>query len=174
MADEPKTTTDAQPETPPDTPAKTYTEAEYTALQAQLADAQKQLGEANTAIQSFQDMDIDGIKQSAEAWKQKAEQLEAAQKEKAHSDALDRFVQAQGMRNEIYAAHLKGQLEAAELKFDKDGTLIGGEDIVKKLRQSCPDAFADTAPKPAFVDSTPGDTRKTPDDAAIRRIMGLK
>ena len=63
MADEPKTTADAQPDTPPDTPAKTYTEAEYTALQAQLADAQKQLGEANTAIQSFQDMDIDSIKQ---------------------------------------------------------------------------------------------------------------
>lgn len=174
MADEPKNTPAEQPAAPPETPAKTYSEAEYTALQAQLADAQKQLGEANTAIQSFKDMDIDGIKKSAEDWKQKAEQLEAEQKAKAHSDALDKFVSAQGMRNDIYAAHLKQQLEAAELKFDKDGTLIGGEDIVKKLRQSCPDAFADAAPKPAFVDSTPGDTHKAPDDAMIRRIMGLK
>lgn len=174
MEDEPKTSPAAQPDAPPEAPTKTYTEAEYTALQAQLADAQKQLGAANTTIQSFQDMDIDGIKQSAADWKQKAEQLEAEQKAKAHSDALDRFVQAQGMRNDIYASHLKGQLEAAGLKFDKDGTLIGGEDIVKKLRQSCPDAFADTAPPPQFVDSTPGDTHKTPDDAAIRRIMGLK
>lgn len=133
-----------------------------------------QLSEANTQIESYKGMDIEGIRKSAEEYKQKVEQLEAEQKAKDYSDKLDKFVQNQGMRNDIYSAHLKSQLSAAELKFDKDGVLIGGEEIVKKLRESCPDAFADTKPKPEFVESTPGSTEKTPDDDYIRTVMGLK
>lgn len=171
MADETKNT--APDQTEGSTP-KTYSEEEYTALQSRLTDAQKQLEEAGTTIQSYKDMDIEGIKKSAADWEQKAKQLEAEQKEKEYSDRLDKFVQAQGMKNSIYAAHLKAQLTAAELKFDKDGTLIGGEDVVKKLRESCPDAFADDTPKPQFVGSTPGADQKDTEDAAIRRIMGLK
>ena len=162
------------PETHETAAPKTYSEEEYTALQSQLADVQKQLGDAGKTIQSYKDMDIEGIKKSAADWEEKAKQLEAEQKEKDYSDRLDKYVQAQGMKNDIYAAHLKGQLMAAELKFDKDGTLIGGEDVVKKLRESCPDAFADDSPKPQFVGSTPGTDEKNTEDAAIRRIMGLK
>ena len=157
------------------TPApKTYTEAEYNALQSSLDAVNKQLAEANNTIKSYTDMDIDGIKKSAEDWKQKAEKLEAEQKAQEFSSKLDKFVQAQGMRNDIYAAHLKSLLTDAELKFDKEGTLIGGEDIVKKLKESCPDAVADTRPKPEFVGSTPGSTPKSPDDDYIRKVMGLK
>ena len=162
------------PEKQEDPAPKTYSEEEYTALQSQLADVQKQLGDAGKTIQSYKDMDIEGIKKSAADWEEKAKQLEAEQKEKDYSDRLDKYVQAQGMKNDIYAAHLKGQLMAAELKFDKDGTLIGGEDVVKKLRESCPDAFADDSPKPQFVGSAPGADEKNTEDAAIRRIMGLK
>ena len=118
-------------------------------------------------------MDIETIKKSAEDWKQKAEQLEADQKAKEYSDKLNKFVQAQGMKNPIYAEYLKNQLIHAELKF-QDDMLIGGEDIVTKLKADYPDAFADTQPKPQFVDSTSGNTSKTPDDDVIRRIMGLK
>ena len=153
-----------QPETPAE---KTYSEADYNALKVQL-------DEANQAIQSFKDMDIDGIKKSADEWKQKAEALEQAQKERDYSDKLDKFVASQNMKNAIYAAHLKGLLKDAELRFDKDGSLIGGADIVQKLKDSCPDAFADDKPRPEFVGSTPGNTVRTPDDDAIRRIMGLK
>lgn len=166
MAEEIKETeiTETRPETPAE---KTYSEADYTALQ-------NQLSEANKTIQSFKDMDIDGIKKSADEWKQKAEALEQAQKERDYSDQLDKFVASQNMKNAIYAAHLKGLLKEAELKFDKDGSLIGGADIVQKLKNSCPDAFADDRPKPEFTASTPGNTVKTSDDDAVRRIMGLK
>lgn len=167
MAEETK---DTQAENQPE---KTYSEAEYNALQEKLTGIQTQLDDANKTIKSYTDMDIDGIKKSAEEWKAKAEKLETEQKAKDYSDRLDKFVQAQGMKNEIYSAHLKAQLQSAELKFDKDGTLIGGEDIVKKLRESCPDAFADSKPKPEFVGSTSGNT-KTHDDDYIRKVMGLK
>ena len=68
MAEEIKETETKQEQ--PETPAeKTYSEADYTALQ-------NQLNEANKTIRSFKDMDIDGIKKSADEWKQKAEALE--------------------------------------------------------------------------------------------------
>lgn len=155
-------------ETAPETPAeKTYSEEDYNALKAQL-------DEANKTIQGFKDMDIESIQKSADDWKQKAEALEQAQKERDYSDKLDKFVASQNMKNEIYASHLKGLLKDAGLKFDKDGSLIGGADIVRKLKTSCPDAFADDKPKPEFTASTSGNTAKTPDDDAVRRIMGLK
>ena len=163
MGEEMESTENQQAETKPE---KTYSEAEYTALQNQLNDA-------NKTIQSFESVDIENIKKSAEDWKQKAEQLEADQKAKEYSDKLNKFVQAQGMKNPIYAEYLKNQLIHAELKF-KDDMLIGGEDIVTKLKADYPDAFADTQPKPQFVDSTSGNTSKTLDDDVIRRIMGLK
>ena len=157
-------TTPEQPEAPAE---KTYSETDYNALKAQL-------DEANKTIQSFKDMDIESIQKSADDWKQKAEALQQAQEERDYSDKLDKFVASQNMKNDIYAAHLKGLLKEAELKFDKDGFLIGGADIVQKLKNSCPDAFADDKPKPEFTASTPGNTAKTPDDDAVRRIMGLK
>lgn len=163
MEEETKTT-----ETAPETPAeKTYSEADYNALKTQL-------DEANKTIQGFKDMDIESIQKSADDWKQKAEALEQAQKERDYSDKLDKFVASQNMKNEIYASHLKGLLKEAELKFDKEGSLIGGAEIVQKLKASCPDAFADDKPKPEFTASTAGNTAKTPDDDAVRRIMGLK
>jgi len=50
------------PETPAAPAVKTYSEAEYNALQEKLASTEKQLAEANTTIQSFKDMDIEGMK----------------------------------------------------------------------------------------------------------------
>ncbi len=166
MAEEIKDTeiTETKPETPAE---KTYSEADYTALK-------NQLDEANQAIQNFKNMDIDGIKKSADEWKQKAEALEQAQKERDYSDKLDKFVASQNMKNDIYAAYLKSKLREAELKFDQDGSLIGGADIVQKLKDSCPDAFADDRPKPEFVGSTPGISAASADDGFIRKVMGLK
>ena len=138
------------------------------------ATVQTQLDTATQTIQSYKDMDIDSIKKSAEDWKQKYEQAEADRKAKEYSDQLDRFVQKQGMRNDIYAAHLKQLLSDKQLKLDEKGVPLGGDDVVKALRESCPDAFADAQTKPTFSASTQSPSAQTPDDDAIRRVMGLK
>lgn len=140
------------------------------------AKIQGDLDTANQTIQSYKDMDIDGIKKSAADWQDKYEKAEKARKEKEYSDQLDKFVQKQGMRNDIYAAHLKQQLADKQLKFDDNGTLLGGDDVVKALRDSCPDAFADAKPQPQFVGSANGSSGKTTDEdeEMIKRIMGLK
>lgn len=115
-------------------PAKTYSEDEYNALK-------KQLDDANAAIQSYKDMDIDSIKKSADDWKQKYEAAESERKAKEHSDRIDGFVRGQGMKNSVYAEHLKRLIMDKQLAFDDKGVLVGGNDVVKALRESCPDAF---------------------------------
>ena len=127
----------------------TYT-ADIQAEKDAAAKIQSDLDTANETIQSYKDMDIDGIKKSAADWQEKYEEAEKARKEKEYSDQLDKFVQKQGMRNDIYAAHLKQQLLEKQLKLDEKGVPLGGDDVVKALRESCPDAFApDTSERAA-------------------------
>ena len=58
-------------------PEKTYSAAEYTALQEQLDAARTSLKETAEKLSSFEKMDIDGIKASVEEYKQKLTQAEA-------------------------------------------------------------------------------------------------
>ena len=88
MSEKATETKPTAPETPAAPAVKTYSEAEYNALQEKLASTEKQLSEANTTIQSFKDMDIEGIKKSADDWKQKAEQAEAERKAFEHRTKL--------------------------------------------------------------------------------------
>lgn len=134
MAEETKPTTEQT--------AKTYTEAEYNALQAQLTAAQTSLKAANDKLASFENMDVEKIKQEAADWKQKFEQAEADRKAKEYKDGVAAFVRKQGMKNDIYADHLTNQIVSKNLQFDDKGVLLGGDDVVKALRESCPDAFA--------------------------------
>ena len=131
---------ETKPKTEP--AAKTYTEAEYNALQAQLTAAQTSLKAANDKLASFEKMDVEKIKQEAADWKQKFEQAEADRKAKEYKDGVAAFVRKQGMKNDIYADHLTNQIVSKNLQFDDKGVLLGGEDVVKALKTACPDAFA--------------------------------
>lgn len=154
--------------------AKTYSEADYNALQAKLDAVTGQLNDANSKIQSYADMDIDGIKQSAADWQKKYEAAQDQMQQLEYNTKLEKFVAQQGCKNPIYADYLKRQIEIKQLKFDGD-TLLGGEDVVKALKKSCPDAFSTEDEKPPiFVDSATGSTNKDVTDEMVRRVMGLK
>lgn len=62
MEDETKNEPTQQQEQTPEPQAKTYSEADYKALQAKLDTVTEQLNDANSKIQSYTEMDIDGIK----------------------------------------------------------------------------------------------------------------
>lgn len=174
MEDETKKEPTQQQEQTPEPQEKTYSEEDYNALQAKLDTVTGQLNEANNKIKSYSDMDIDGIKQSAADWQKKCEAAQDQMQKMEYDAKLDKFVAKQGCKNPIYADYLKRQIEGKQLKFDGD-TLLGGEDVVKALRESCPDAFAAAEDnKPVFVESAPGTASKNATDEAIRRVMGLK
>ena len=136
---------------------------------------QQSLDTANSTIQSYKDMDIDGIKASVEDYKQKWEQSEADRKAFEHKTKVSGYVKSLGLRDDVYEQHVTNMLMEKGLQFDGN-KLIGADDVVKAFRESHKDAFADSEQKPRFVQSAPGVPPSSPssDDAFIRGIMGLK
>lgn len=136
MAEETKTPETVQSETAPEQAkptAKTYTEQEYNSLA-------EQLRTANATIQSYKDMDIDGIKKSVEEYKQKAEQAENDRKAFEYRTKLAQYVKGLRLKDDIYEAHVTKLLEEKELKFDGD-KLIGSDDVMQSFRKDHEDAF---------------------------------
>ncbi len=115
---------------------------------------QKSLDTANTTIQSYKDMDIDGIKASVEDYKQKWEQSEADRKAFEHKTKLGQYVKGLGLRDDVYEQHVTNLLMEKGLKFDGD-KLIGGDDIVSAFRESHKDAFKPAEPVKPFMGYTP-------------------
>ena len=95
MEDETKNEPAQQQEQTQEQQAKTYSEADYNALQAKLDAVTGQLNDANDKIKSYADMDIDGIKQSAADWQKK---YEAAQ---------DQMQQLEARRSELQSTSNK-------------------------------------------------------------------
>ena len=170
MAEETKSTEAIQaettPEKPPEQAVKTYSEQEYNALKSQL-------DTANGTIQSYKDMDIDGIKASVEDYKQKWEQSENDRKAFEHRTKVGGFVKSLGLKDDIYEKHVTDLILEKGLKFDGD-KLIGGDDVVNQFKEKYPDAFKSAQPVPEFSTSTTGQSGVKDDDAFIRKVMGLK
>lgn len=135
---------------------------------------QKNLDTANTTIQSYKDMDIDGIKASVEDYKQKWEQSEADRKAFEHKTKLSGYVKGLGLQNDIYESHVLGLLEKSNVQFNDKGELVDVDNVVETFRKSHKDAFKSAEPKPQFV-GTAGGSQNTPtDDDFINTILGLK
>lgn len=169
MAEETKTPETVQAEPTPEQAeptAKTYTEQEYNALKTQL-------DTANSTIQSYKDMNIDGIKASVEDYKQKWEQSENDRKAFEHRTKVSGFVKSLGLKDDIYEKHVTDLILEKDLKFDGD-KLIGGDDVVKQFKEKYPDAFRSATPVPEFSVSTTGQSGVKDDDDFVRKVMGLK
>ncbi len=85
---------------------------------------QTQLSEANKQIESFKEMDIEGIKKSADDWKQKYEASEAERAAFEHKTKINSFVKKLGLKDDIYEKHLTGQLIEKGLKFEGDKLIV--------------------------------------------------
>ncbi|MCC6148347.1 MAG: phage scaffolding protein [Anaerolineaceae bacterium] len=108
------------------------------ALQTELDGVKTQLVEAGKQIESFKSMDIEGVKKSADEWKTKAEEAERnAQTELAKlkfDHALDGALTGAKAKN---AKAVRALLDTELLKFnDADGSIIGLEDQLKKIKES--------------------------------------
>ena len=88
-----------------------------------------QLAEAGKTIESFKEMDIDGIKAAAEEWKTKAEQAQAEAEQKVQAikfeHALKDALAAAKARN---PKAVKALLEMDKIKFSEDGNSLEGLD----------------------------------------------
>ncbi len=108
----------------------------FDAKETELAGIKKQLEEANASIQSYKDMDIEGIKKSAADWEKKynddtaALNKQLADQARAHNE--DMFLSGYQFSSKAAAAGIKAEFVKRNFPFE-DGTFIGGKEFMDKL-----------------------------------------
>lgn len=138
-----------------------------------------QLETANEEIQSYKDMDIEGIKQKAGEWEQKyntdTQALQDQLAEANYGFAVKEAVAGIKFSSESAKKAFVADLTEKKLPL-QEGKLLGLEDFTKGYRESDPGAFV-----PENDDKTPVFSRGTGEyglpgggaDNALRAAMGL-
>lgn len=141
-----------------------------------------QLGEANKTIESYKSMDIDGIKQSAEEWKTKAETAQNDFTTKLqkieYETAAKNFIDGLKPKDELSKQAILGEFLKNEFKL-KDGVFQGANewaDTTKKEHSAHFNLEGDSK-IPRVVSQTPGatvtgDDKKEQTNAAFRAAFG--
>lgn len=121
-----------------------------------------QLNEANTQIQSFKEMDIDGIKASAEEWKTKYETDTKALNEKIaakdYDYAIKDFMSQFKFIDDDVKETVINKFKAKEFKLE-EGKFLGGEDFMKDYKENHKSLFVPDEPQepiPQIVKPTGG------------------
>ena len=121
-----------------------------------------QLSEANTQIQSFKEMDIDGIKASAEEWKTKYETDTKALNDKIaakdYDYAIKDFMSNYKFIDDDVKETVINKFKAKEFKLE-EGKFLGGEDFMKDYKENHKSLFVpdkQQEPIPQIVKPTGG------------------
>ena len=115
-----------------------------------------QVNDANAEIQKFKDMDIDGIKQAADDWKEKAEKAksdaDAQISEMKFDYALSAALTGAKARN---SKAVKALLDMDGLKLN-DGKIIGLDEQLSQIKEENGFLFESDEPAPTIVKGTNG------------------
>ena len=150
--------------------------SKLTTVQAEIDGLKSQLTEASTTIEGFKKLDIDGIKAAADDWKAKAEQAQTdAAKQLAavkFDHALETALNGAKVKN---AKAVSALLSTDALKYNEaDGTIIGLDEQLAKIKSENDYLFADAKPAPQIV--TGGKSQSIMGDPVIdaaRKAAGL-
>lgn len=150
--------------------------AKLTATQTEADVLKKQIEEANKTIEGFRGMDIDGIKRAADEWKAQAEQAQKDAEAQVASlrfeHALDGALSGAKAKN---AKAVRALLDMSGLKLNEaDGTIIGLNDQLEKIKSESDYLFQDDTPTPKIV--TGGSPKTVIGDSVIsaaRKAAGL-
>ena len=117
-----------------------------------------QVNDANTEIQKFKDMDIDGIKKAADDWKETAEKAKADADKQISQMKFDYALSAAltGAKAKNAKA-VKALLDMDGLKFnDNDGKIVGLDEQLAQIKADNDYLFESDEPAPEFVKGTNG------------------
>lgn len=115
-----------------------------------------QVNDANTEIQKFKDMDIDGIKKAADDWKETAEKAKADADKQISQMKFDYALSAAltGAKAKNVKA-VKALLDMDGLKFN-DGKIVGLDEQLAQIKADNDYLFESDEPAPEFVKGTNG------------------
>ena len=115
-----------------------------------------QVNDANTEIQKFKDMDIDGIKKAADDWRETAEKAKADADKQISQMKFDYALSAAltGAKAKNAKA-VKALLDMDGLKFN-DGKIVGLDEQLAQIKTDNDYLFESDEPAPEFVKGTNG------------------
>ena len=114
-------------------------------LSEELKGVKAQLADANKKIQEFTDMDVDGIKAAAEAYKTESEaSIKALQEQLDAKDAMyaaKDYLSKYSFSSTFAAEAILQKFIEQGFKKNEAGAYLGADEYMKGLKESNPDAF---------------------------------
>lgn len=111
----------------------------YNAKVTELTGVKQQLTDANAEIQSYKDMDIEGIQKSAKEWEDKynadTKALEDRLEAQEYSHAADMFMNKYQFTSKPAREGIMAEFNKKGFKLE-DGKFLGAEDYMKTLMES--------------------------------------
>lgn len=152
--------------------------SKLTAAETARDDYKQQLEAANTTIQGYKEMDIEGIKKSVTDWENKyntdTQALQAKLDNQAYEFALKEYVSGYQFTSELVKEAVIAQLKAQEFKLN-DGKLLGADDFMKQLKEANPGAFVPEVDDKQPTITIPGAGKPTPGQKlTMSQLMKLK
>lgn len=139
----------------------------------ELKDTKKLLEDANATIQTYKDMDIDGIKKSVTDWEAKyntdTKALQDKLDEQATEFAAKEYMSKFHFTSTLAAKAAMSEFMAHGFKRGDDGKFLGADDFMSAMKESNPGAFVvetppsqdpPPAPKPTFTPPNPANPPK--------------
>lgn len=149
-----------------------------TQLNTDKKNLQNQLNDANKEIQSYKDMDIDSIKQSASNWETKYNDLVKEQKEaqekSIREERTNAFFNEVKFASDSAKAGVIAKFNEKDFKYDEETkTFLGANDWLKDLKEKDAGAFLSDVANPRFTTNptTPNNNNSSMDE--VMKIMGL-
>lgn len=157
---------------------KTETEKVRTTLNNEIDTYKNQLTDANKEIQSYKDMDIDSIKQSASTWETKynelVEQQNEAKKESIRKERTNAFFNDVKFASESAKAGVIAQFNEKDFKYDEEsGKFQGASEWLEELKTKDTGAFLSDVANPKFTTPPTAPTSDSSMDE-VMKVMGLK
>lgn len=140
----------------------------------ELKETTKLLKDANETIQTYKDMDIEGIKKSVTDWEAKYNTDTKALQDKIEAQATEfaakEYMSKYNFTSPLVAKAALAEFMAQEFKRGEDGTFLGADDFMKSMKESNPGAFVvetpptdpepPAPPKPTFTPPNPANPPK--------------
>lgn len=152
----------------------------YAAAETKITGLTQQLKDANATIQSYKDMDIDGIKRAAGEWETKynteTQALQAKIDAMAYNHAVDMFMQGYSFTSKAAAAGIRAEFDSKKFEL-KDGQFTGAKEWMEGLAKSddykAAFVVADPTKPPQFGDPNPGGN-PAPARLSLTELMAKK
>lgn len=149
----------------------------FEAKETEIGDLKTQIDNANEEIQSYKDMDIDSIKESASNWETKYNDLvkekEEAKEKSIHDERANAFFNDVKFASEAAKAGVIAQFNEKEFKYDEESKkFLGAKEWLEDLKAKDTGAFLSEVANPKFTDSVSAPTSDNSMDA-ILNAMGL-